>query len=364
MRRLVRVAFVVVVMSAVFASSSLAANPRPIQIPLVAGLTASVRDRCTGAAVAGVVASLQDPATGLLQSPDATKTGKVVFQNLASPNPNLILHVSAPGYQPLGDAASPNPGVAITANPGPVNRTTTDPGPMQLPGEARLYEGLNVAIGLLPNAGCAAPRMVTVAALSGKVYDLSTGMLIPAPTVTLADPDTGAGNPGPVQVSNGSFKQASLSCGDYDLQVQATGYQDFGPGIALVVEQGCGTALGTAAMAWGNTVEIVMAPIAYNHAPVIDWITPGAYYSAIKFGSLFHVTALVHDPDPGDNTALVSQWTETGPNNGNPFCTIADPTALSTTLHCLTTGIGTLTFTVTDPHGATASASYFVVVKP
>ncbi len=196
---LVRVGFVVVAMSAVFAGSAIAANPGPPQFPLVPELVGSVRDLCSGLTVPGFVASLSDPtdASGTLESPSKLTSGGFVFQDIKPPNPNkppspnLVLHVSAPGYDPLGDPAAPNPGVPIVRNPGPSGRVTKNPGPNGLPGETRVFEGLNVAIGLMPTAGCAgAQHLPKVNAVSGKGVSLghdqdasSTNGMTHAPTL-------------------------------------------------------------------------------------------------------------------------------------------------------------------------------------
>jgi hypothetical protein len=365
-RRLVRVGLVVVVLSALFAGSAIAANPSPAQFPLVPDLVGTVRDLCTGLPVAGVVASLSDPSDPLnvLESPSTTTSGGFVFQNITSPNPglppdpNLVLHVSAPGYDALGDLASPNPGVPITKAPGPGGRLTKQPGPTGLPGETRVFEGVNVAIGLFPSGlvGCGhAQHLPKVTALSGKVFDLSTGQVVTGVTVGLApEPDTGAVVPGPISVGTGTFKETALGCGAYNLTLQAAGYQSLGAETADVIEQGCGAPLGDAAIAWGNTVDVALAPTGYNQTPVIDAVTASTNTAFV--GSPFALSVSAHDPDPGDT--LTYQWID---RSGAP-CVFDTPNAANTNATCNDFGAADIEVQVSDNHGATATNDQIIDV--
>jgi hypothetical protein len=159
-----------------------------------------------------------------------------VFATLSAPE--YVLHLSAPGYQPLGDPASPNPGVTVEKQPGPGGRVTRQPGPVGLPGGTQIFEGLRLAIMLMPDTGCATPRTPRQTAVSGKVLDLATGLPVPSAVIgLLPEPETPtAVNPGPVQVVKGIFKVSTLACGDYTMTLDAAGSVPVGPENAFVVQ--------------------------------------------------------------------------------------------------------------------------------
>ena len=82
-----------------------AANPGPQQLPAV---QLTVADECTGSAVSGASVSISDP-TGRTVSPSSARGSSFAFDRLDLADAEL--HVSAPGHQPLGDPAAPDPGV-------------------------------------------------------------------------------------------------------------------------------------------------------------------------------------------------------------------------------------------------------------
>ena len=108
-RRTVTLVTVTVGLLAAAAAPAVAARPPPQNVP---GLVAVVRDACTRARVAGLSVTLTDPTTGAVSAPDKVVSGKFVF-NTMPPGPPARLQVSAPGYQPLGDAATP--GIDVTS---------------------------------------------------------------------------------------------------------------------------------------------------------------------------------------------------------------------------------------------------------
>jgi PKD domain len=82
-----------------------AAQPGPTQLPAV---QLTVADECTGAAIPGASVSISDPA-GATVSPSSARGSSFTFDRLDLADAQL--HVSASGHQPLGDPATPNPGV-------------------------------------------------------------------------------------------------------------------------------------------------------------------------------------------------------------------------------------------------------------
>jgi hypothetical protein len=356
-RRLVRVAFVVAVMSAVFAGSAVARNPGPPGFPLVPDVQATVKDECTGANVAGFVATLEDPTTGAQVAPSKLMSSGFVFATLSAPD--YVLHLSAPGYQSLGDPASPNPGVPISKNPGPQGRVTKDPGPPGLPGGDKVFEGLRLSIMLMPDTGCAAPRSPRPLGVSGKVLDLGTGLPLPSAMVGLQpEPETPtARDPGPIGVTNGVFKVSTLACGDYTMTLDAAGYVPVSPENAFVVQHEntavCDGPLVSGKIAYGTNILALIASVFFDHAPVID-VMPLPLGMHVNIGAV--LSALVHDPDIGDT--LTYQWADTA---GVP-CVFSDPNALTTAITCTKKGNVTITFTVTDSFLKTDSQSVTVLV--
>jgi hypothetical protein len=344
-------------------ASASARDPGSVTVPALQG---TVRDQCSGRTLSSqFVVSLTDPA-GALVSPSKSTSSTFEFQRLSEPS--YVLQVSAPGYAALGDPAGSSPGVTISPEPGPVSDAVTGlPGQIVLPGGAEVFAQLRVAVLLSPAGGCATPRRATVPALSAHVFDETSGARISGLAVALLN-DAGADAFGPNggTVGTGTFAVKTLPCGFYDLKVAAPGYNALGPNIFVVHDHStaptCDGPVGNGDIAYGTNLLVRLAAVALNHPPVIDWITTINGY-ALKIGSNFPVQALVHDPDPPDNAALVSHWTETGGSGGNPFCTFADPAALDTTMECLSAGTGEVTFSVTDPHGATTSSSFMVIVK-
>jgi hypothetical protein len=356
MRRWLSVGSVLMLLSVGLAGSAVARNPGPVGFPLVPDVQASLKDECTGANVAGFVATLEDPSTGAQVAPSKMTSSGFVFATLSAPD--YVLHLSAPGYQPLGDPASPNPGVPISRDPGPAGRVTKAPGPVGLPGGTRIFEGLRLAIMLMPDTGCAAPRSPRQLAVSGKVLDLATGAPIPSAVVGLQpEPETPtAVNPGRINVGNGIFKVSTLSCGDYTMTFDAAGYAPVGPENAYVVQHEnsipCDGPLISGKIAYGTNILALIHSIFFDGAPVIDAMSlPMGVH--LNVGVLLSV--LVHDPDIGDT--LTYAWTGTGVP-----CVFSNPTDLNTAVTCTKKGNATITFTVTDSFAKTDSRSITLLV--
>jgi hypothetical protein len=364
MRRWISFLMAFGVLSLGVTASASGRDPGAVTVPALQG---TVRDQCSGKILSSqFVVSLMDP-TGAVVSPSKLTASAFEFQRLSEPS--YVLQVSAPGYAALGDPAGPSPGVTISPEPGPVSDAVTGlPGRIVLPGGVEVFAELRVAVLLSPTGGCATPRRATIPALSGHVLDETSGARISGLTVALLN-DAGADAFGPNggTVGTGTFAVKTLPCGFYDLMVAAPGYNALGPDLFVVDDQStaptCDGTIGNGDIAYGTSLWVRLAAAQLNHPPVIDWISTLNGY-AIKVGSDFPVQALVHDPDPPDNAALVSHWTEIGGFGGNPFCAFADPAALDTTMKCLSAGTGEVTFSVTDPHGATTSSSFMVIVKP
>ncbi|HYO54621.1 fibrinogen-like YCDxxxxGGGW domain-containing protein [Archangium sp.] len=101
------------------------------------------------------------------------------------------------------------------------------------------------------------------------------------------------------------------------------------------------------------TLQEVPPPPPYgNEAPVIDSLV--ASTTSVQTGASLSLTATVHDPNPGDTLTLA--WTASGG-------TFSAPTAATTSWTApASTGIQTLTLTVTDSQGAVVSVSLAVNV--
>jgi hypothetical protein len=362
MRRWLSVGSVLVLLSVGLAGSATAANPGPIQVPAV---QATVKDQCTGKTLtAPFSASLVD-ATGAVLSPSKTTASTFKYDTVDAANPNVRLQVSASGYAPLGGAA--DPGVPITKNPGPngVPAVEKNPGPPGLPGGVQLFSGLKLAVLLAPTAGCPTPlRAAAVTALSGKVVDATTGVGVSGLTVNLvADPAApGSGNPGPIQLgSGGTFKLKTLACGDYTLSIDAAGYDGLGPGQVWerqhAVDTNCDGDIASGDVAFGTVWSFALQPVGHNQSPIIDWTTTSAY--GTHTGEPVSLNAAAHDPDPNDNPLLTYLWSVNG-----VACTFTNATSLATDITCADDGSASVALTVTDPHGATASTSFVLLVLP
>jgi hypothetical protein len=365
-RRLVRVAFVVVVMSAVFAGSTIAKQPGPVGFPLVPAVQATVKDECTGANVAGFVAALEDPNTGAQVAPSKTTASGFVFATLSAPE--YVLHLSAPGYQPLGDPASPNPGVTVLKNPGPTGRVTKAPGPAGLPGQTRVYEGSRWAISLMPQAGCALPRQPKPATFAAKFFDLGTGAPLAAGTVNLVPNTPGVPAPAPIPITNGQVKASALACGAYTMNIDAPGYASPPANSVAFMQHGspCDAAPVSGTATISTVLEIVVPPFAYNQAPQIDTITGDGGSISGTHNPVVGATVYAHDPDPGETALLTYNWTVTGSNGVT--CSVFGATSTTAAFGpCSGGGSGgiiVVKITVTDPHGASDSSGWGVMVLP
>ncbi|WP_420821895.1 kelch repeat-containing protein [Pyxidicoccus caerfyrddinensis] len=89
-----------------------------------------------------------------------------------------------------------------------------------------------------------------------------------------------------------------------------------------------------------------------NEAPVIDSLV--ASTTSVQTGSSLALTATVHDPNPGDTLTLA--WTASGGTFSAPSAATTSWTAPAST------GVQTLTLTVTDSQGAAVSVSLTVNV--
>jgi hypothetical protein len=358
-RRLVRVALVVVVMSAVFAGSAIARNPGPAGFPLVPAVQATVKDECTGAAVPNLQVSISDGVGGTL-APTKLTTGAFQFASLSGlpelTGDDLLLSLSALGYQSLGDPASPNPGVTVLRQPGPSGRVTKAPGPVGLPGQTRVYEGSRWAISLMPQAGCALPRQPKPATFAAKFFDLGTGAPLAAGTVNLVPNTAGVPAPAPIPITNGQVKASGLACGAYTMNIDAPGYASPPPNSVAFIQHGspCDAAPVSGTATISTVLEIVVPPFAYNQAPQIDTITGDSLVITANHLSAVGFIVYAHDPDPGETALLTYNWTmttSTGVSCFFPASTIASAAVGP----CTGNGTVSLKVTVTDPHGASAS---------
>jgi hypothetical protein len=98
--------------------------------------------------------------------------------------------------------------------------------------------------------------------------------------------------------------------------------------------------------------EIAPPPPYTNEAPVIDSVVASS--TSVQTGASLSLTATVHDPNAGDSLTLA--WTASGGTFSAPTATTTSWTAPSST------GVQTLTLTVTDSQGAAASVSLVVNV--
>ena len=101
------------------------------------------------------------------------------------------------------------------------------------------------------------------------------------------------------------------------------------------------------------TLQEVAPPPPYgNEAPVIGALVSSS--TSVQTGGSLSLTATVHDPDPGDTLTLA--WTASGGTFSAPTAATSSWTAPSST------GVQTLTLTVTDSQGAAVSVSLTVNV--
>jgi hypothetical protein len=351
MRRLLSAGVVLVLLSVGFVGSAGAKAPGPTGLPAV---QATVKDQCTGRSVPGFVASLTD-SSGASVAPSRVTASGFTFATLPA-DPALTLHVSAPGYMPLNDPAIPgsNPGVAISPPPGPVH-STEGTAVITSTGDV-IVETLAVAIMLAPSppGGCARPRMPSVPALKGQVFNAQTGLPATVLTVNLVpDPRSAtATDPGPATITNNTFVYPTLTRGTYDAVLETSGifyfFKHDDGGHSLVPSTDGNARLGVVLKIWVRP--------ALDQPPDIDWLTASEYVTTV--GSPVLLASAAHDADPPDNAALTYQWSASGP----PACTFTSPTAPSTTVTCSSPGTTHITLTVTDPQLMTATKSFFLAV--
>ncbi|NPD23149.1 Ig-like domain-containing protein [Corallococcus exiguus] len=102
-------------------------------------------------------------------------------------------------------------------------------------------------------------------------------------------------------------------------------------------------------------LQEIPAPVPYdNEAPVIDSLTASS--NALQPGASLSLSATVHDPNPGDTLTLA--WTSSGGTFSAPTAATSSWTAPAST------GVQTLTLTVTDSQGSAVSVTLTVNVVP
>ncbi|KFE69701.1 kelch repeat-containing protein [Hyalangium minutum] len=99
--------------------------------------------------------------------------------------------------------------------------------------------------------------------------------------------------------------------------------------------------------------ELSPPPPYANEAPVIDSLVASS--TSVLTGGALSLTAIVHDPNPGDTLSLA--WTASGGSFSDPAAASTSWTAPSSV------GVQTLTLTVTDSQGAAVSVSLAVNVS-
>jgi hypothetical protein len=102
------------------------------------------------------------------------------------------------------------------------------------------------------------------------------------------------------------------------------------------------------------TLQQVQAPGFQNEAPIIDSLTASS--TSVTVGSALSLVASARDPNPDDT--LSSAWTATAGSFSSASTASTSWTAPATA------GVQTLTFTVTDPQGLSASLALVVNVLP
>jgi Carboxypeptidase regulatory-like domain len=231
----------------VSASPAPAAQPGPIQLPVLVG---SVRDACTGAKVPNLAVTLTTNP-GPQQVPTKLATGSFRYLSVSTNPGPILLQVSAPGYAPLGDAAAP--GVYVTINPGPV----------QVPSPQFVSVGVVVKILLAPTplpATCTPRKAPVLNALKGTVKDALTGAKVPNLAVTVTT------NPGPQQsptkLKTGAFTYRTSIPGPIQLQVSAPGYAPLGdaaaPGVEVTTNPGPSQLPSPQGIAIGTKIKILL----------------------------------------------------------------------------------------------------------
>ncbi|WP_224364163.1 Kelch repeat-containing protein [Hyalangium versicolor] len=102
------------------------------------------------------------------------------------------------------------------------------------------------------------------------------------------------------------------------------------------------------------TLQELSPPPPYgNEAPVIDSLVASS--TSVLTGGVLSLTAIVHDPNPGDTLTLA--WTASGGSFSDPAAAASSWTAPSSS------GVQTLTLTVTDSQGAAVSVSLAINVS-
>jgi len=122
-------------------------------------------------------------------------------------------------------------------------------------------------------------------------------------------------------------------------------FQGQASGVTITANQTMAVAL--------SLQEVSPQPPYGNEAPVLGSVV--ASTSSVQMGGALTLTAAAHDPNPGDT--LTYAWTATGGTFSAPNATSTSWTAPSST------GVQTLTFTVTDSQGAAVSVSLAVNVS-
>jgi hypothetical protein len=226
MRRVRLLAAAVLVPLAVLATTSLSAtpvsavNPGPTQLPAVQLVA---QDACSAKAVPGLTADFI-PTSGEKNPGPNGKVGLTHHWSTKSfETGTYALVLSAPGYVPIGDAASGTSPITVER----------DPGPNGLVANSFFAEGQIIAVAMVPDIfppnPCFDAPSLSLAELSAAVTDgKSFGAVNPGPTQLTSDA-TGSQVSIPDLDSNGHLVlNQGAAPGGYTLSVSAPGYQPLG----------------------------------------------------------------------------------------------------------------------------------------
>jgi hypothetical protein len=324
-RRTASVAIVAVLTVGVTGGAG-AKNPGPSQLPTA--VTGTVKDICTGASIPAPSVRITDADGGTLTPSKQTAT-TFTFAWFASSA--ATLHVSAPGYQALGDPAAPDPGVAFAP----------PTGPFAFVGGGHVTERLTMAAQLAPTGGCPTPKAPKQAVIKGTLHDAQTHAVIDAPAFQYHDKGTGqaAGKRthGTITITHDESQSGTFTA-------DVPGYRPLTNVFAQPEPQFAGGTAG-GALTIGQLFDLSVQPVLVDLPPVIQFLDV-LEGTSTGVDQAVTLEAVAYDPE---GQAITVQW-DAGVDGSS--CTFSAPTALNSTVSCGSAAYGhsvVIRLTVTDP---------------
>jgi hypothetical protein len=211
--------------------------PGPTGLPAVQLV---VDNACTGGPVSGLTATLTPTSGETNPGPTQKKHGVYQWSSAAVAPGSYALSLSAPGFTPIGGAATGSP---ITV--------TKDPGPPGLVADSFFDQGVVISVMMVPQIyppnPCLGLPALSLPEVAGGVFEgtTKTPLTNPGP-ISLTSVTAGESNPGPINEPNGHFvfPAGAVTPGPSTLSVAALGY----------------LALGTEASGGVNPVAVTVNP--------------------------------------------------------------------------------------------------------